>query len=62
MKSENSSVLASLMILIVYLVAVIGWVINVVSLVSANSMGGLEVARAIGILVAPLGAVLGWFA
>lgn len=38
-----------------------GWVLNIIKLCSADGMGGMEMARAVGIFVAPLGAVLGWF-
>jgi hypothetical protein len=41
-----------------------GWVMNVYKLITATSWEPVEamsVARAIGVLVAPLGAVLGWF-
>lgn len=38
-----------------------GWVMNIVSLIDSNGLGGLEAARIVGIFVAPLGAVLGYF-
>ena len=41
-----------------------GWVVNIVKLVGVGfnvaEWGGFEVARAIGVFVAPLGAVLGF--
>lgn len=37
-----------------------GWVANIVKLVGADVFSGMEIARAIGIFVAPLGAVLGF--
>lgn len=37
-----------------------GYVANIVSLVQSNALGGLEIARAIGIILAPLGIVLGY--
>lgn len=46
----------------VVVIAVIGWVMNIYSLVTAvGETTGLTVVRAIGIFVAPLGAVLGYF-
>lgn len=36
-----------------------GW--NIVKLIGADVLTGLEIARAIGIVVFPLGAVLGFF-
>lgn len=55
----------SLFIIALWIAAAIGWVINIVKIVSSGFViaewGGMEVARIIGVLVAPLGAVLGWF-
>ena len=42
-----------------------GWVLNIIALVHAPAIalwGGLEVMRASGLFVAPLGAILGLFA
>jgi hypothetical protein len=42
----------------------IGWVMNIITLVDAPALtqwGAMEVLRVVGIFVAPLGAVLGWF-
>ena len=46
----------------VWILAVIGWIMNIVKLVGADfaTVEGLEVARIIGVAVAPLGAVLGF--
>ncbi|HEJ7888695.1 hypothetical protein [Serratia quinivorans] len=45
--------------------AVIGWIMNVWKIIDTGFVlaewGGLQVARVIGVFVAPLGAVLGWF-
>lgn len=38
-----------------------GWLANIYHLVTTEALGGFEIARAIGIFVAPLGAVLGYF-
>lgn len=46
--------------LLIILVAGYGWVMNIIKLIDAVSFGGMEIARAIGILVAPLGIVLGY--
>jgi len=48
----------------VVFLGIIGWGMNVYKLITATSWEPVEamsVARAIGVLVAPLGAVLGWF-
>ncbi len=51
--------------LTVVLFAIFGWVNNIVKLVShagdLSTFGALEITRVIGIFVAPLGAVLGYF-
>jgi hypothetical protein len=39
----------------------VGWVLNIVKLLGADAVGPMELARAVGILVAPLGALLGYF-
>ena len=44
--------------------AAIGWVANIVTLINGPAVAlwaGLEVARVVGVLFAPLGAVLGYF-
>lgn len=42
----------------------IGWIMNIVELINAPEVaqwGSMEVLRVVGIFVAPLGGVLGWF-
>jgi len=41
-------------------VGIAGWFMNLAKLLGAQEIAGLEIARGIGILVAPLGAILGW--
>lgn len=45
--------------------AVIGWIMNIWKIIDSGFVlaewGGMQVARVIGVFVAPLGAVLGWF-
>ena len=61
----NVGIVGSLAFITVFLAAVIGWVMNIISLVSFEgtlaTAGILEVFRVIGIFMAPLGAVLGYF-
>lgn len=48
--------------LVIMLAALVGWVMNIVHLINDNTMAmGMVVARVVGIFVAPLGAVLGYF-
>jgi len=55
--------LAPLIYLAVILATGYGWVMNIVAIchTSFASFDGLLVARCIGVFVAPLGAVLGYF-
>jgi hypothetical protein len=50
---------------VVALLGLGGWCANVYKLLTTGlelaQWGGMEIARVIGIFVAPLGAVLGWF-
>jgi hypothetical protein len=42
----------------------IGWILNIVKIVGAvahNHVDMMTILRAIGVLVAPLGGILGWF-
>lgn len=56
---------APLFVFALWALAVCGWIANVVKLLETGfavaQWGGLEVARAIGVAVAPLGAMLGFF-
>jgi hypothetical protein len=42
---------------------VIGWILNIVKLVQSEFVltSGMSIARAIGVFVAPLGSILGFF-
>ncbi len=43
------------------LAAVVGWVMNIVAIAGAESITGMVVVRLIGVFMAPLGAVPGYF-
>jgi hypothetical protein len=47
--------------LAVLLAAIGGYIANIVKLIASHEEMGMMIARAIGILVAPLGAILGFF-
>ena len=50
--------------LILWLVLGIGWVVNIFKLVmgvGADPLTSMEVLRIIGIFIAPLGGIVGWF-
>jgi len=53
-----------MVMLLVVVLGFIGWVMNIGALLGAGALatwGGVEVLRVIGIFLAPLGAVMGWF-
>jgi uncharacterized membrane protein len=50
-----------LFILLLTLATVIGWVSNIFTLFNLDTFGGEMVLRVVGIFLAPLGAVLGFF-
>lgn len=52
--------LAYLLVLAVIGLGFIGWVLNLVQIADTDHFTGMLILRAIGIFVAPLGAVLGW--
>lgn len=41
--------------------ALVMWGVNIYKLVQATAFGGMEIARAFGIVLFPLGAILGFF-
>ena len=40
--------------------AVIGWVLNIVEIAKSESITGFVLVRCLGVVMAPLGAILGW--
>ena len=58
---QKGFVTNELVYLIIALLGLWGYVWNIVKLIDAVTLGGMEVARAVGIFVFPLGAVLGFF-
>ena len=62
MKKQLGFTIVELLNVLLVLVGGGGWIANIVKLVGSNfdPLTGMVVARAIGIFVAPLGAVLGF--
>lgn len=62
MKKQLGFTIVELLIVLLMLVGGGGWIANIVKLAGSNfdPLTGMVVARAIGIFVAPLGAVLGF--
>lgn len=48
-------------VVVLVVLAVIGWVLNILALASAGAVDGEVILRAIGIFVFPIGVVMGWF-
>lgn len=50
-------------IVLIWIVGVIGWIMNIMTIAgsSFDVLSGMLILRVIGIFVAPLGAVLGFF-
>ena len=65
MKKSDSSTSFEMVLVLVAVVALGSWVANIYKLIDGGftiaQWGGMEVCRVVGIFVAPLGAVLGWF-
>ena len=53
--------LGQLLSFIIFIAALIGWVMNIIQLSQYDHFTGMVMVRAVGVLVAPLGAILGWF-
>lgn len=48
-------------LVLIFVITPYGWVLNIIALVGADAVSGLEIARAVGIIVFPLGTFLGLF-
>lgn len=59
----NGAVIAWLIYVGVVITALCGWVMNIITIAHSNfnDITGMLVLRVVGIFVAPLGAVLGFF-
>ena len=62
MKKQLSFTIVKLLIVVVGVLGFGGWIANIVKLIGSNfdPLTGMVIARAIGVFVAPLGAVLGF--
>lgn len=61
MKSTDYGLGVSIFALLLFVAAVYGWVCNIISIIHADGVTGMVIARVAGVFVAPLGAVLGYF-
>lgn len=53
--------LSGLLAIGLWLLGIIGWVLNIMQIAQSDHITGMIVVRIIGVFMAPLGAVLGWF-
>lgn len=63
MKTQRGFTAVELVVLVFSLLCLFGWVWNIVKIVQTGFevITGMFIARCIGVFVAPLGAVLGYF-
>lgn len=62
MKPEDIGTLLAAVVFIAVLIAgFVGWCLNIYAIAAAEVFSGLLLVRCIGVIVAPLGAVLGYF-
>lgn len=47
-------------IVVFVVVGVAGWVMNIMQIFKYGPVDGMLIAKAIGVFIAPLGAILGW--
>ena len=61
--ADGVSIALAVAVLVTAIAAVAGWVVNIINFVQALPVFDmLNIFRAIGIVIAPIGALLGWFA
>ena len=62
MKKQLGFTIVKLLIVVVGVLGFGGWIANIVKLIGSNfdPLTGMVIARAIGVFIAPLGAVLGF--
>ena len=56
-----SKFLYTIFLLAIVLVGPYGWIMNIVKIVHSHDVDGMLVARVVGVFMAPLGVVLGYF-
>lgn len=59
----KTSLAAAIVLLALLGLAIIGWIMNIVTIIaiSGEPITGMFIIRCIGVIVGPVGAVLGWF-
>lgn len=59
-KTFDFGLIGGLLAIAVVVAGFVGWILNIGALVHSDHLSGMVIARAIGVFVAPLGAVLGF--
>jgi len=59
----NAAIGIMLFYALIWIVLIIGWIMNIVKIVGGFDLAltGMMVMRIIGVFIAPIGGVLGWF-
>lgn len=52
--------MAHLVVLLIWVFGVIGWIMNIVQLAAVSSVTGWAILKGVGIIVGPLGSILGY--
>lgn len=63
-RNQQGSATAGLLLILVWIIGLFGWGFNIYKIICmdfAAGVTGMMVARIIGVFIAPLGAVLGFF-
>jgi hypothetical protein len=53
--------MGSLIAIAIWFFATVGYILNIIQIAQADTITGMVLVRVIGIIVAPLGAIIGWF-
>lgn len=60
MSSVSKFLFGAAVIGIIGVTAAVGWVLNIVALAHMHAASGMMAARILGVVVPPIGAILGW--
>lgn len=63
-KSNTAIIIGSSCIITFYIILIMGWVLNIIALIHLPApmvFSGKVIVRIVGICLAPLGSIMGWF-
>jgi len=58
---KKIDLLIAFFIYFLFTVSCLGWAFNIIEIAKSETITGLVIVRCIGVFIAPLGAILGWF-